>query len=86
MSRTRRADLGKVRGGKSVWMRKPRGHKQALQTGARAVPPSAWEDVNVGAEAVRQAQRARRGSSRTSGFRPSGGPSSERLGQAGYCR
>ena len=57
MSRTKRADLTKARGGKSIWLRKPRGHKRALQAGARAVPPSAWDDLGVGAEAVRQARR-----------------------------
>ena len=56
MSRTKRADLAKVQG-QGVWMRKPRGKKRALQSGARAVPPSAWDDISVGAEAVRQARR-----------------------------
>ena len=60
MSRTKRADLTKARGGKSIWLRKPRGHKRALQAGARAMPPSAWDDQAIGAEAVRQANRKAR--------------------------
>jgi hypothetical protein len=59
MSQTRRVDLTMVRGRKSVWVRKPRGKKRALSTGARAVPPSSWDDLGIGGEAVRQARRRR---------------------------
>lgn len=57
MSRTERADLKRQRGPASVWMRKPKGAKQAKATAARSVPPTSWDDLNIGREAVRQAER-----------------------------
>ena len=55
MSRTRRFDLHKL--GRRLWLRRPRGAKIAKILGLRSVPPDAWDDINVGREAVKQAER-----------------------------
>lgn len=60
MSGTKRADLNKERGRRSVWLRKPRGAKQAKIRGDRKVPPTSWDDVITGSETVKQSQRKMR--------------------------
>ena len=62
MARTIRTDLTKLVGNKRNaagyrWLRRPAGAKPAKQQDARAVPPTAWDDIHIGNEATKQARR-----------------------------
>jgi len=61
MARTRRIDLTKLVTNRNAagyrWLRRPAGAKPAKQQGARAVPPTAWDDIHIGNEATKQARR-----------------------------
>lgn len=61
MTRTRRIDLTKLVATRNPvgyrWLRRPAGAKPAKQQGVRAVPQTAWDDIHIGLEAIKQARR-----------------------------
>lgn len=42
------------------WLRRPKGSKQALSTGARSVPPNDWDDLMLSHEVIRALSRMRK--------------------------
>lgn len=57
MSRTRRVNLLRLRP-RCLWLRYPRGAKQAKIRGDRNIPPTSWDDLSFGRDVVQQARRA----------------------------
>jgi hypothetical protein len=63
MARTIRTDLTKLVARRCDagyrWLRRPAGAKAAKAVAARAVPPTSWDDIIIGNEAIKQARRAK---------------------------